>query len=83
MSLQRSRRIGSLLTHRHGTDSVGLILDSSVVIGAERHGENVAQLLDQVSFVAGEQRVALSSVGLTELVHAVYRSKTPSDQSRH
>jgi len=62
---------------------LGLILDSSVVIGAERRGKTVSQLLDQVTYVAGDQKVALSSVGLTELVHAVYRSKTPSDRMGH
>jgi tRNA(fMet)-specific endonuclease VapC len=62
---------------------MGLILDSSVVIGVERRGQDVAELLDQVTSVAGDQRVALSSEGLTELVHALYRSKNPFERSRH
>jgi predicted nucleic acid-binding protein len=55
---------------------MGLILDSSVVIAAERRGENVPQLLRQIASVVGNERVALSSVGLTELVHSIYRAQT-------
>lgn len=53
---------------------MGLILDSSVVIDAERRRDTVPQILRHVASVVGEQRVALSSVGLTELVHAAYRT---------
>ncbi len=55
---------------------MGLILDSSIVIAAERRGNTVAQLLRQVASVAGDQQAALSAIGLTELVHAVYRAQT-------
>jgi predicted nucleic acid-binding protein len=55
---------------------MGLILDSSIVIAAERRGDNVPQLLRQVSSIVGDERVALSSVGLTELVHSIYRAHT-------
>ena len=57
---------------------MGLILDSSTVIAAERRGDTVAQLLRQIATVAGDQLAVLSSVGLTELVHAVYRAQTLS-----
>ena len=45
---------------------MGLILDSSVVIAAERRGENVAQMLKQIVAATGDQRAVLSSIGLTE-----------------
>jgi len=61
---------------------VGLILDSSIVIAAERRGDTVAQLLRQVASVAGDQQAALSAVGLTELVHAVYRAQTTAIRLR-
>jgi predicted nucleic acid-binding protein len=61
---------------------MGLILDSSVVIAAERRGDTVAQLLRQVVTTAGDQEAALSSVGLTELVHGIYRARTPQVRSR-
>jgi tRNA(fMet)-specific endonuclease VapC len=59
---------------------MGLILDSSVVIAAERRGDTPEQLVQQVIGVAGNQEAALSSVGLTELVHGIYRAN--SDQIR-
>lgn len=61
---------------------MGLILDSSVVIAAERRGETPAQLVEQAIGLAGNQQAALSSVGLTELVHGIYRATTPQRRSR-
>lgn len=56
---------------------MGLILDSSIVIAAERRGDNVTQMLKQIAAAAGDQRAVLSSVGLTELVHGIYRAQSP------
>jgi tRNA(fMet)-specific endonuclease VapC len=53
---------------------VGIILDSSIVISAERRGDTVAQLLRRIANVAGDQEVALSAVGLMELMHGIYRA---------
>jgi predicted nucleic acid-binding protein len=61
---------------------MGLILDSSVVIAAERRGDTPAQLVQQVIAVAGDQEAALSSVGLTELVHGIYRANSAQTQLR-
>jgi predicted nucleic acid-binding protein len=61
---------------------VGLILDSSVVIAAERRGDTVEKLIEQIISVTGDQDAALSSVGLTELVHGVYRAQTPEMRLR-
>lgn len=61
---------------------MGLILDSSVVIAAERQGDTVEKLIGQVVAVAGDQDAALSSVGLTELIHGIYRAKTPEIRLR-
>ena len=55
---------------------MGLILDSSVVIRAERRGLSVDQLLALAVSLTGDQEAALSSVGLTELVHGLYRANT-------
>jgi predicted nucleic acid-binding protein len=57
---------------------MGLILDSSIVVGAERRGETVAQLLRHVASVAGDQQAVLSAIGLTELAHAIWRAQVPS-----
>lgn len=61
---------------------MGLILDSSIVIAAERHGDTVEKLIEQVVAVTGDQDAALSSVGLTELVHGIYRAQTSEMRAR-
>ena len=61
---------------------MGLILDSSIVIAAERRGDTVADLLKQIVAATGDQEAALSSVGLTELVHGIYRAQTPEIRTR-
>ncbi len=65
---------------------MGLILDSSVVITAERRGYTVEQLIEQVVAVAGDQDAALSSVGLTEHSRHLSRpdaGKTPASKVLH
>ena len=61
---------------------MGLILDSSVVIAAERRGNTVEQLIERVVNATGDQAAALSAVGLTELVHGIYRARTPEMRLR-
>lgn len=61
---------------------MGLILDSSVVIDAERRGETVERLIERIVRSTGDQEAALSAVGLTEIVHGVYRASTPAIRSR-
>ena len=61
---------------------MGLILDSSVVIAAERRGETVAQFLKQIAAATGDQEAALSAIGLTELVHGIFRAQTPEMRKR-
>jgi hypothetical protein len=55
---------------------MGLILDSSIVIAAERRGDTVAQLIQNIVKAAGDQEAALSAIGLTELIHGIYRVQT-------
>jgi predicted nucleic acid-binding protein len=55
---------------------MGLILDSSIFIAAERRGDSVQELIERLVSVTGNQDAALSSVGLTELVHGIYRAQT-------
>ena len=57
---------------------MGLILDSSVIIAAERRGENVERLIERIVAATGDQEAALSAIGLTELMHGLYRAKTPA-----
>jgi predicted nucleic acid-binding protein len=57
--------------------SLGVILDSSVVIEAERQHLNVAQFLKQIIQKIGEMEAALCSITVAELVHGIYRADTP------
>jgi tRNA(fMet)-specific endonuclease VapC len=61
---------------------MGLILDSSVLIAAERNRETVAQLLKQVFALAGDQETALSAIVLVELAHGIHRANTPQIRAR-
>jgi predicted nucleic acid-binding protein len=61
---------------------MGLILDSSVVIAVERRGDTVEQFIERVVNATGDQDAALSAVGLTELIHGLYRAKTPAMRLR-
>lgn len=61
---------------------MGLILDSSVVIAAERRGDTVTAMLKQIVTATGDQRAVLSAVGLTELVHGIYRAQTAEARNR-
>jgi predicted nucleic acid-binding protein len=62
---------------------MGLILDSSVVIAAERRGDTVAAMLKQIVAATSDQRAVLSAVGLTELAHGIYRAQTAEAKLIH
>jgi predicted nucleic acid-binding protein len=50
---------------------MGLILDSSVIVAAERPGQNSRDILVSVERQVGEIKIGLSVVSLIELVHGV------------
>jgi predicted nucleic acid-binding protein len=56
---------------------LGIVLDSSIVIEAERQRLDVARLLKHVSTHLGECEAALCSISVAELAHGVYRADTP------
>jgi predicted nucleic acid-binding protein len=61
---------------------VGLILDSSVAIAAERRGDTVQVFLQRVIDTAGDQEAALSAVGVVELVHGIHRADSAERRAR-
>lgn len=61
---------------------MGVILDSSVIIAAERRGHTVRQILEQVRAAQGEIDIGVSVVTIAELIHGAYRAKTQQQQSR-
>lgn len=56
---------------------MGLILDSSVLIAAERQGKNARQVLADIALRAAGEDVALSVVTVLELAHGAARANTP------
>ena len=61
---------------------MGLILDSSIVVAAERRGHNVPHILEQIRAAYGEIDIGLSVVTIAELVHGAYRAKVDADRLR-
>lgn len=60
---------------------MGLILDSSVLIAAERKGSNARQALTDIASHAPGEDVAISVVTLIELAHGAARAHTPERQA--
>jgi predicted nucleic acid-binding protein len=52
------------------------------VIAAERAGDTVDRLIEKIISATGDQEAALSAIGLTELVHGLYRARTPEIRFR-
>ncbi len=61
---------------------MGLILDSRVLIAAERKGETVTELLKQILGLGGDQEAAISAIALVELAHGIHRANTPQIRAR-
>ena len=60
---------------------MGLILDSSVLIAAERQGKNARQVLTAIASEVGETEVGISVVTLIEPAHGAARADTPQRKS--
>lgn len=61
---------------------MGVILDSSILIAGERHGETVAEILRRVRASQGDIESALSVVTIVELTHGIYRAKNDTQRER-
>jgi predicted nucleic acid-binding protein len=61
---------------------MGLILDSSVLIAAERGGESVRAILKRIQATLGETEAGLSTVTVVELTHGIYRTKNDTHRER-
>ena len=61
---------------------LGVVLDSSMVITAERKSLPVPQLVEAIQTTYGEIELSLSPVTVAELVHGIYRAKTPAVSER-
>jgi tRNA(fMet)-specific endonuclease VapC len=56
---------------------LGLVLDSSTVIAAERNRQSVLEFIGAIFGAHGHVELSLSPITVAELVHGIYRSKTP------
>jgi predicted nucleic acid-binding protein len=61
---------------------VGLILDSSVVIAAERLGLTAYQMLENIGVQSNDSEIAVSVVTVMELAHGITRADTPQRRGR-
>lgn len=60
----------------------GLVLDSSAVITAERKKQSVTGFIEALLAAHGPVDLSLSPVTVAELVHGIYRAKTPEAAQR-
>ena len=55
---------------------MGLVLDSGVLIAAERDARRVSELLATLEHEHGETEIVLSSITVVELEHGLHRAQT-------
>ena len=61
---------------------LGLVLDSSVLIAAERRKLTPAQVIEDVVNKVGTVPIILSALTLAEVGHGIYRANTPEIRER-
>lgn len=61
---------------------LGVVLDSGVLIAAERRKLTAAQAIENVQKAIGELPVVLSSVTIAEIGHGIYRANTAEIRER-
>jgi predicted nucleic acid-binding protein len=61
---------------------MGVILDSSVLVAAERQGHNAREVLTAVSSQLGDTEIGLSAITLLELAHGAARANTPERKAK-
>jgi predicted nucleic acid-binding protein len=61
---------------------VGLVLDSSAAVAAERRGKNARQVLEDTALEVGDDEIAISVVTILELVHGITRADTPERRDK-
>jgi predicted nucleic acid-binding protein len=61
---------------------MGLILDSTVIVAAERAGQNAHRLMTSIDQRITETQIGVSVVTLIELAHGAARANSPERASR-
>lgn len=60
---------------------MGLILDSSIVIAAERLGQTAYQMLEGIRLKTDDTEIAISVVTVLELAHGITRADTAQQRA--
>ena len=61
---------------------LGIVLDSSILIAAERRRMRPEQAIETVQKTVGEVPIVLCSLTVAEIGHGIYRADTPETRSR-
>jgi predicted nucleic acid-binding protein len=61
---------------------LGVVLDSSIAIDAEREHLNVADFLKKIAARIGERAACLCVITVAELAHGIYRADNPERRER-
>ena len=61
---------------------LGVVLDSSVLIAAERRRLTAAEAVESVQKIVGEVPVVLSALSVAEVGHGIYRANTSEIRER-
>lgn len=56
---------------------MGLVLDSCVLVAAERQALPVSALLDRLQQQHNVTEIVLSAISVVELEHGIYRTQSP------
>jgi tRNA(fMet)-specific endonuclease VapC len=57
---------------------VGIVLDSTVIIAAERAGKNPRGIIDHITAHLDDQPATLSAITIVELSHGIERANSPA-----
>lgn len=61
---------------------MGIVIDSTAFIGAERAGRSVIEILSVLAERFGDQEAAISVMSAYELLHGVWRASTPQIRAK-
>jgi predicted nucleic acid-binding protein len=61
---------------------MGLIVDTSSLITAERRKQSAVQIFSQLRLLYGDVSIGISVVTILELAHGIERAKTPDQRDR-
>ena len=56
---------------------MGILLDSTVIIAAERSGKNPRQVVEEIAVGLGDTEATLSVMTIVELAHGIERADSP------